>query len=175
MYFASPELGHYTVIAGIVIDGRPKLLVKTFMNGGGIPLPPSSLEAWITAQVKSNAAESRLVAESFEQIVWRIESENIRTAQNARTQLQITLTGALALASPTAVTDWMPFLTELSRQIEQELGDNINDLTAVKAILQKVANAMKAQSDLGTPQTVDTPSTRTPGTHNRILRNSVSR
>ena len=44
LYFASPERGRYTVIAGIINDGKPELLVKTFINGEDeiepIPLPP---------------------------------------------------------------------------------------------------------------------------------------
>jgi hypothetical protein len=160
LYFASPECGQYTVIAGIIIDGKPQLLVKTFINGEEgiepipIPLPPvplppvSSLEAWIKTQlpvlVKSKNLESRLVAECFEQIVRRIDDGNIKTPQNAQTQLQITLTGTLALASPTAVTDWMPFLTELSRQIEKELGEKVNDINTMKTVIQNVGDAMKS-------------------------------
>ena len=184
LYFASPERGRYAVIAGIVIDGKPELLVKTFINGEEevepIPLPPiSSLGAWVKAQLpslvksKNRAAESRLVAECFEQIAQQIETENIKTLQNALAQLQITLTGTLALASPTAVTDWIPFLAALSQHIEKELGDKVNDLAAMKEILQRVANAMKflelPESDSALnmpPQNLDTPR----GTQNRIFR-----
>jgi len=195
LYFASPERGRYTVIAGIILDGKPELLVKTFINGEDdvepfpvpIPLPPvTSLETWIKTQlpvlVKSNniASESRLVAECFEQIVERIETENIKTVQNAQAQLQITLTGTLALASPTAVTEWMPFMTELSRRIETELGEQIDNLAAVKAVLQKVANAVnsleKSEPVLRTPlQGMDNPNTRTPGTQNRLFRGVLTR
>ena len=207
LYFASPEPGRYTVIAGIVVDGKPELLVKTFINGEGeigpfpvpIPLPPvTSLETWVKTQlpvlVKSEnlTSESRLVAECFEEIVQRIESENIRTVQNARAQLQITLTGTLALASPTAVTDWMPFISELSRQMEKELGDTITDLATMKKTFQDVANAVKSLelpetiSVLRTPvqdtpmqdtpvQDIDPPNLRTPGTQNRVFRNVLAR
>jgi len=201
LYFASPGRGQYTVIAGIVNDGKPQLLVKTFINGDEevepnplpIPLPPvSSLEAWIKTQlpvlVTSNnlASEAHLVADCFEQIVQRIESENIKTVQNAQTQLQITLTGTLALASPTAVTEWMPFITELSRRIETELGEKIDDLSAVKTVLRDVANAVKSLEKhepmlrtpvqgIDSPSTIDTQSTPTPGTPNRVFRNLLTR
>jgi len=33
LYFASPQRGRFTIIAGIVTDGKPQLLVKTFING----------------------------------------------------------------------------------------------------------------------------------------------
>jgi len=186
LYFASPVQGHYTIIAGIVVDGRPELLVRTFINGVDDgeqpPVPPAStLEAWIKTQlpalVKSEnlALEVRLVAESFEQIVQRIELENIRSVQNAQAQLQITLTGTLALASPTAVTDWMPFLTELSRQMERELGDKITDLEEVKKTLQKISDVMQSfelpKSTLKMPlQSIDNPNNRGAGTQNRVLR-----
>jgi len=197
LYFASPERGRYTVIAGVVIDGQPELLVKTFFNGEGdgeptpIPMPPiTSLEAWIKTQLpvlvtsKNLTAESRLVADCFERIVRRIDEGNIKTPQNAQTQLQIALTGTLALASPTAVTEWMPFLTELSQQIEKELGEKINDLAAVREMLRKVTNAVKSleKSDpilktpgIDTPNNIDSQNTRTPGTQNRVFRNLLAR
>jgi hypothetical protein len=193
LYFASPERGRYTVIAGIVLDGRPELLVKTFINGEEdvepfpvpVPLPPTSLEAWIKTQlpilVKSEnlITESCLVAECFEEIVQRIDDGNIKTPQNAQAQLQVALTGTLALASPTAVTEWMPFMTELSRRIETELGEQIDNLAAVKAVLQKVANAVnsleKSEPVLRTPLQIETPNTRTPGTQNRVFRNLLAR
>ena len=186
LYFASPERGRYTVVAGIVIDGKPELLVKTFINSEGdvepIPLPPvSSLEAWIKTQLpvlvksKNLAAESRLVAECVEQIVQRIETGNIKTVQNALAQLQITLTGSLALASPTAVTDWIPFFTELSRRIEQELGDKIADLAEVKKTLQDIGSMMQSLVHSVQTQNIDLPSNRGQGTQNRVFRNLLTR
>ena len=184
LYFASPIPGNYTVIAGIIIDGKPQLLVKTFINGEEdakpIPVPPvSSLETWIKTQApvlvkgKGFASESQLVAECFEQIVRRIDEGNIKTPQNAQTQLQITLTETLTLTSPTAVTDWMPFFAELSRRLETELGDNIDDLAAVKRVLQTVSGALKSFSALRVPiQNIDTPNNR--GTQSRIFRNVLS-
>jgi len=191
LYFASPERGEYTVIAGIVNDGKPQLLVKTFINGEEgiepipIPLPPvSSLEAWIKMQLpvlvksKNLAAETQLVADCFEQIVQRIETENIKTVQNGQTQLQIALTGTLALASPTAVTDWMPFLTELSRQIEKELGEKVNDINTMKTVIQNVGDAMKSfelPGNVSILPRVDDPNVRSQGTQNRIFRNLLTK
>ena len=194
LYLASPTAGHYTVVAGIVKDGKPEILVKTFFNGDGddMPSPPvSSLEAWIKAQlpelVKSSnlTSESRLVANCFDEIAQRIDDGNIKTVQNAQAQLKIALTGTLALASPTAVTDWTPFLTELSKRLEEELGDKIDDLATVKTVLHDVArgglvNAMKS-FERGDPMLrttlrgIDTPkpdqgNIRTQGTQNRVFR-----
>jgi len=201
-YFASPVQGRYTVIAGIVVDGRPELLVRTFINGAAdgelppipfpIPTPPvSTLEAWIKTQlpalVKSEnlVAEAKLVAECFEQIVQRIEAENIRTVQNAQAQLQITLTGTLALASPTAVTEWMPFLTELSRQMERELRDGSTELEEVQKVLQEISDVMRLlpielpvlpESALRMPvQNIDNPNNRVPGMQNRVFRPLLAR
>jgi hypothetical protein len=188
LYFASPRPGRYTVIAGIVVEGSPVLLTKTLINGAGdenpspIPTPLiSTLESWIKTQlpvlVKSEniVSEAQIVAECFEQIIQRIDTENITTATNTRAQLQITLTGRLTLASPTAITDWSPFLTELSRQLEKELGEKINDLNEVKKVLQSVSDTMKS---LELPNSVrmplpniDNPNNRGQGTQNRIFRN----
>jgi hypothetical protein len=192
LYFASPVPGRYTVIAGIVTDGTPNLLVKTFINGAEkenpspIPAPPiATLESWLQTQLpvlvksKNIASETQIVAECFEQIIQRIDTANIATAQNARTQLQITLAGRLALASPTAVTDWTPFLTELSRQLEKELGEKINSLNDVTKTLQSVSDTLKS---LELPNSVrmplpniDNPNNRGQGTPNRTFRNIFAR
>jgi len=186
LYFASPIQGEYTLIAGIVGEGRPGFLVKTFVNGDKevkpTPLPPSgptSLETWIRTQapilVKSDhfVTELRLVADCFEQIVRRIDEQNIQTSQNAQAQLRIALVAALALASPTAVTDWMPFFSELGRQLEKELGDRITDLAEVKKTLQAVCDAMKSleMADLKTLlQGLDNPERRKPAVQGRPFR-----
>jgi len=194
LYFASPEQGRYTVIAGIIVDGRPELLVKTFFNGedNAEPLPrpfpipsTSTLGMWIKTQlpilVKSESliTETRLVAECFEQIIQRIDAENIRTVQNAQGQLQISITGTLALASPTAVTDWMPFLSELSQRLETELGHNITDLVEVKKKLHEIATAMKSfelpNNVRTTLQSIDNSTNRVQGMQNRVFRPLLTR
>jgi hypothetical protein len=186
LYFASPEQGRYTIIAGIVVDGKPNLLVKTFLNGGEdtrplpIPVPPvSSLETWVKTQTpllvksKNIMSESRLVADCFEQIVRRIDGANIKTTQNAQAQLQIALTATLAQSSPTALTDWLPFLVELSRRLESELGENLDNLTEVKKRLQHVNDALKSldpPKNMATLQSVDDPVIRIPNTPRTVRR-----
>ena len=195
LYFASPERGRYTVVAGIIVDEKPRLLVKTFVNGDEdfkpLPIPtppPSSLEVWIKTQLpimvtsKNLVSEVRLVAECFEQIVQRIDEGNIKTAPNAQAQLQITLTGTLALASPTAVSDWMPLLSELSQRLEEKLGEKISDIEEVKKTLQTIGSAMKS---FEVPQNapvlkaplpdIDNPNNRGQGTPNRNVRTLLTR
>jgi hypothetical protein len=152
LYFASPEQGRYTIIAGLTVEGKPKLLVKTFVNGeeNKKPMPVSTLESWIKTQLpilakSSNlVSESRLVAECFEQIVQRIDAGNIKTVQNAQAQLQVALTASLALDSPTAVTNWTPFLEGLSRQLENELLGKNDDIIEVRKILLSVSDVLKS-------------------------------
>ena len=169
LYFATPQQGIYHIIAAIVIDGKPHALTKNYINGNGDvvkpqppgpdppvpPLPPtpaSSLTEWIKTQlpqlVKSQnvASERLLVAQCFEQIVQKIENGTIKTAQNARTQLQIALTMTLAFASDTAIEDWQPFLTVLSHQMADELGNKVNDIDAVKAVFKTVIQGFKFQT-----------------------------
>ena len=135
------------------------MLAKTFINGSGDdtkPLPPvpptpdTPLAEWVRTQlpllVKSQNATSErlLVAQCFEQTLQKIENGTIKTAQNARTQLQIALTMALAFASDTAIEDWQPFLTALSQQMANALGDKINDMDAVKAVFKIVTESLKS-------------------------------
>jgi hypothetical protein len=187
LYFSSPEHGRFTIIAGIVVEGAPRLLIKTFINGAdaevSVLVPPiSSMESWVRSQipvlVKSGnlAAEVRLVAGRFEEIVRRIDEGNIQTASNAQAQIHIALTALLAQTSPTAITDWTPFLTELSRRLESELGEKINDLTEVTKVLRDIGNSMKA---LELPdgnsvhlRTAVRPDNR--GTQNRVFRNILA-
>jgi hypothetical protein len=162
LYFATPQQGTYHIVAAIVVDDKPMVLAKTFTNGsdGDIkplppgpnppvpPFPPAPLAEWIKTQlpllVKSqNAAkEKQLIAQCFEQTVQKIENDTIKTAQNARTQLQIALTMTLAFAADTAIDDWQPFLTALSQQMASELGNKVNDIGAVKAMFKTVVDAM---------------------------------
>ncbi|MCL2120464.1 MAG: hypothetical protein FWH27_18785 [Planctomycetaceae bacterium] len=108
LYFATPQQGTYHIIAAIVMDGKPQVLVKTFVNGSGgevKPLPPipptpnTPLAEWVKTQlpllVKSQnmAAERLLVAQCFEQTVQKIDNDTIKTAQNARTQRQFHFSG----------------------------------------------------------------------------------
>jgi hypothetical protein len=190
IYFTSPEPGRFSIIAGIFLEGKPQLLIKTFINGEEdnkplpIPTPPvPSLESWIRTQipilVKSEnfIVELRLVAECFEEIVRRIDEGNIKTAQNARTQLQITLTGTQTLASPTAVTDWTPFLMELSRRLEAEFGEKNSNLIEVNKIFQNISHVMRSlelfKSILAPLQNINRPTDW--GMQNRIFGNFFRR
>ena len=138
-------------IAGVTVDGKPKLLAKTFVNGEEeeTVINPS-LERWILSQVPvlvkspNLASEVRLVAGCFDDIVRRIDGGTIKTSPNARSQLQMALTAALATASPTAVNDWTPLLEALSRQLEKEFSVKIDDLATVRQVLQRTAEALKA-------------------------------
>jgi hypothetical protein len=160
LYFATPQSGTYHIVAAIVVDGKPQVLAKTFINGGKDeikPLPPvppqpdQPLAEWIKTQlpllVKSQnvAAERLLVAQCFEQTVQKIDNGTIKTAQNARTQLQIALTMTLAFASDTAIDNWQPFLTALSQQMTHEFSNKINDLDAVKAVFKSVELGMRSE------------------------------
>ena len=167
LYFATPQQGTYHIVAAIVVDGKPHVLAKNFINGNGEevkpqppgpnppkpPLPPTPnapLAEWVKTQLpqlvkNQNAATERLlVAQCFEQTVQKIDNGTIKTAQNARTQLQIALTMALAFVSDTAIEDWQPFLTALSQQMANELSNKINDIDAVKTMYKSVAEALKS-------------------------------
>jgi len=159
LYFATPQSGTYHIVAAIVIDGKPQVLAKTFINGNRDevkPIPPvppqpdQPLAEWIKTQLpqlvksQNTATERLLVAQCFEQTVAKIENDTIKTAQNARTQLQLALTMTLAFASDTAIDDWQPFLTALSQQMADDLSDKVNDINAVKNIFKTVAETMKS-------------------------------
>lgn len=161
LYFASPKSGTYHLVAAIIVDGKPQLMTHAFVNQGDneikpppgpipspIPEPEQPLTTWIKTElpklVKSQnlVQEQKLVAQCFRETVQKIETGTIQTAQNARSQLQITLTMSLAFASESAIDDWQPFLNELSRKMADELGGNVNDLIAVKTVFEDVAKAL---------------------------------
>ena len=161
-YFASPTEGRYTIIAAMVVDGKPLLVAKTFTNGKEnvkpspgpepqptpTPGPPDSLESWIKTNipelVKSPniAKERELIANCFEQVAAKIGT-TIKTSQNAQTQLRLAIVSSLAKSSRTAVNDWQTFLEQLSEQLTKELGTKINDLNEIKRIFNAVANAVR--------------------------------
>lgn len=161
LYFASPNAGTYHLACAIVVDGKPQLLTHAFVNQGGednnpspdptpspTPEPERPLAAWINAELpklveSSNLQhEQQLVAQCFRETVQKIDADTIKTAQNARTQLQLGLTMSLALTSETAIEQWQPFLTELSRKMKDELGGKVNDVGAVKTVFEQVAKTL---------------------------------
>lgn len=159
IYFASAKKGTYVIVAAVVSDGRPRQLTATLINGDGEPEPPTpkptpepdgELDKWVAKEipklVKSQNidAERRLVAESFKRICESIEQGAIQTANNARTQFQISLTAALAKASPTAVNDWREFLVALSKKVDENLGDKGDSLTDVKEVFLELSSAFAA-------------------------------
>jgi len=85
------------------------------------------------------------------------------------------LTVALTQGSPTTITDWLPFLTELSRRLETELGEKAHDLTEVKKVIHSVGNALKSLEVPPLkipPPTIDDPRAR--GTPNRGFRSFLA-
>ena len=155
IYFASPTEGHYTIIAALIVEGKPLLISKTFTNGKNdaippipTPNPPNTLESWIKTNlpelVKSSnlAKERELVANCFEQTATKI-GVTIKTPQNAQTQLRLAIVSNLAKSSRTAINDWQLFLEQLSEQLTNELDTKINDIHEIKRIFNAVANALR--------------------------------
>jgi hypothetical protein len=155
LYFAASQPGTYHIVAAVVgRTGLPRLLVKTIVNAADDevrPLPPvpdRPLAEWIKTRLpllvtgKNREQEKQLVASCFSETVQKIEDGTIKTAQNARSQLQIALTRSLAFASDTAIDDWHDFLTRLGRQMATEAGGNVNDLDTVKNVFKTAAGAL---------------------------------
>ena len=159
LYFASPNAGVYTIVAAIVVEGKPQLLTHAFVNTGGDvkpspdppepnPTPDQALAIWIKSELpklvksKNLAQERLLVAQSFRETVQKIDAGTIKNAQNARTQLQISLTMTLAFASDAAIDEWQSLLTELSKKMADELGGKVNDVNSVKSVFEQVSSVL---------------------------------
>ena len=164
IYFASPVEGTYTVVAAVIAEKKPRLLSMTFTVGGTknapshkpkpaptpapIPPPDNSLEQWIRTQmpasVKSTsvASESAIVAKCFQKTAYDIRDGTIRTTANALSQLQIRLTAGLALASPTAISGWHDFLTELSDRMTDEMAGDFYDINKVQKVFQNISETI---------------------------------
>ena len=177
IYFASPVEGRYTIMAAMVVEGKPLLISKTFTNAKGdakpspeprpqptpTPNPPDSLESWIKTSlpelVKSSniAKERELIANCFEQTAAKIDA-TIKTPQNSQTQLRLAIVSSLAKSSKTAVKDWQLFLEQLGEQLTKELDVRINDLDEIKRVFNTVANAIKEPKSMALlPESFNTP------------------
>ena len=169
LYFASPVEGRYTIMAAMIVDGKPILVSKTFTNANDdakptpTPTPPDSLESWIKTNlpelVKSSnlAKERELIANCFEQTATKI-GVTIKTPQNAQTQLRLAIVSSLAKSSRTAINDWQLFLEQLSERLTKEFGTKINDTSEIKRIFNAVANAVREPKQMTLlPESVHTP------------------
>ena len=170
LYFASPIEGRYTIIAALIVEGKPLLISKTFTNGKDdaippipTPNPPDTLESWIKTNlpelVKSTniTKEREVIANCFEQTAAKI-GIIIKTPQNAQTQLRLTLVSSLAKSSRTAVNDWQLFLEQLGEQLTKELSAKINDINEIKRIFNVVANAIREPKPMASlPESFPTP------------------
>ena len=167
MYFATSNKGTYTIVAAIINDERPHQLTATLINDSGEPDPPepgptpvpnTGLAQWLAKEIpalvksKNIEAEKVLIAGCFKRISESIDQGVIQTAGNARTQLQISLTGALAKASQTAVTDWQEFLVALSKKMEEQLGDKIDSIQDVKKLFLELSTLFTASLSSVTEQ-----------------------
>ncbi len=155
MYFATSNKGTYTIVAAIICDDHPHQLTATLINDSGepdppnpepIPVPNKDLAQWLAKEIptlvksKNIESEKTLIGRCFKRISESIDQGVIQTASNARTQLQISLTAALAKASPTAVTDWQEFLVALSKKMQEQLSDNNDSLPDLKKLLFELSN-----------------------------------
>ena len=161
IYFAGKTSGLHTVVAAVIVEGKPILLAKTFRNEGGVipnpmpnppgpPAPPSSLKSWIETNLpifvtsKDRDRERVLLANGFEEVAGKIEAGTIRTQQNAQAQLQIEITNQLARVSETAFSDWREFLSQLSVKIDADLKSGVTDLKTVAQKFRTVAGYLKS-------------------------------
>ena len=168
IYFATPNKGTYTIVAAIITDERPHQLTASLINDSGEPDPPTpeptpvpdnDLTQWLAKEIpllvksKNIDEERKLISACFKRISESIDQGVIQTASNARTQLQISLTGTLAKASSTAVTDWQEFLAALSKKMEEKLGDKIDSLPDLKNLLIELSRLLEAPLKDIPPQT----------------------
>lgn len=163
LYFASTEPGEYTVCAAIVVDGKPKVLFKTFQNGTDIapapepqpdpePQPEDDLALWIRlkteilSRTKKFDQEKELFASCFQTIVSGVEHGSIRSAASARAQLRICASSKVLECSDESARLWRQFLEQLSVEIEKRCQDGPNDTQKIKTVFNLVSQHLRSVS-----------------------------
>ena len=158
LFFASSEPGIYTICAAIVVDGQPKILSKTFANGGDEedfePQPdlkldlkpdPDDFEAWIRANTaelsltKNYLAEKKMFAACFQSVVDGIRQGSVRSAAAARAGLRTCLASKLLTCSAESRKLWTQFLDLLAKEIENRCKTDPNNLQLMKSVYSEVA------------------------------------
>jgi len=160
LYFASPTKGVFTVAAAVIVDSKPKILTHTFNNGAGevnpfpptpepIPTPPSTtFQSWVEKRVSEIdktqyfAEEKTQVVASLNAAVNAIDRRIARDVTQVQSQIVITVSGSLPRVSKDSVKRWNPFLSDLGKEIENQLKGE-TDLKEVRRLLVEAMEGLK--------------------------------
>jgi len=156
LYFASSEPGLYTVCAAIIVEGKPKILSKTFSNGGDgfepKPQPdPDELGTWIRAKTvelsrtKNYLAEKEMFAACFQSVADGIQQGSVRSAPAARANMRSCIASKLLTCSVESRKLWTQFLDALSEEIENRCKKEPNNLQVIRAVYAEIAKEMSGQ------------------------------
>ena len=153
-YFASSEPGIYTICAAILVDGKPKILSKTFTNGDDpAPQPgpepnPDDLAAWIRSKsaelslTKNYSAEKETFAACFQSIASGIDRGTVRSAPAARANLRTCLSPKLLACSNESRKLWSQLFEQLSTEIETRCQSDPNNQQLLRITYGEIATAL---------------------------------
>ena len=153
LYFASSEPGIYTICAAITVEGQPKILCKTFMNGDDEleptpPPAPDNLAAWIRTKTvelertKNYSAEKEMFAACFQSMADGIQQGSVRSAPAARASVRMCVTSKLLNCSAESRKLWAQFFDALAVEIENRCKKEPNNLQLIKTAFDEIAKGM---------------------------------
>ncbi len=161
-YFASSEAGQYTICAAVLVEGKPKLLTKPFVNRPNVapspepspgPVPPvpepEHLAGWVrskTNELTGSASferEKNAIADCVQSILNGIELGTIRSPAAARGVLRQCLAGRLAAVSPASPKIWASFLEQLGGEIEKRSKEHPDELLTLKALFSELIRGLR--------------------------------
>ncbi|HBT77738.1 MAG TPA: hypothetical protein DEB39_12625 [Planctomycetaceae bacterium] len=159
LYFASSRQGVFTILAAVVVEGKPHLLSTLFYNGTPLPGPgpepkpepsPDTLLGWVrtaSSAVSSThrEAERTAIADCLAVIVAGIDRRTIKSPQGARTLFRQCWNAKGVAVSPESLANWSGFLDELGERIEAELGAKKNDMVAIRNLYAEIAASLKKE------------------------------
>ena len=153
-YFASSEPGVYTICAAILVEGKPKILSKTFTNGSDpSPQPepepnPDDFAAWIRSKstelslTKNYLAEKETFAACFQSIASGIDRGTVRSAPAARASLRTCLSPKLLACSNESRKLWSQLFEQLSAEIENRCQSDPNNQQLLRTTFSEIATAL---------------------------------
>ncbi|MDR2763128.1 MAG: hypothetical protein LBB88_11030 [Planctomycetaceae bacterium] len=152
LVFATNIPASYTIIAAIVIEGKPKILTHVCNYGitpeptpkpnpEPTPNPPSSLSEWVRQNIpNAEIKQVENLAACYKSTIDAIDKGAVKTIPAALNLLRT------STQTKIDITIWRDFLDKLSEKISPQL-NNCNDIQKLKNILSEIYSGLQIHSN----------------------------